>query len=132
MCIRDSPGCVNTTGSTTFWRDTSIGVSVPTKNYNWKFGDPGSNALDSSQANPTIHTYPSENDYTVKLFVEDNFGCKGDTAMLVSIKIKPDIYFNALSNICENASPVSFASKVGCNNLSMVAGSGVFKGDRCV
>ncbi len=117
--------CIDTSGIANF----SYNGPLPINSFKWKFGEPSTGALDSSSIDPTTHKYAVEGDYTVKLNVVNGAGCPGDTSKVVTIKILPNIYFNALSNRCENTASFSLNSFAGCYNQTKVLGSGIFKGD---
>ncbi|MCX6209920.1 MAG: PKD domain-containing protein [Bacteroidetes bacterium] len=120
--------CIDTSGRADFWYD-STGGGVPIKTYKWYFGDPASNAADSSSLNPTFHIYPKENIYTVKLYVVDTSGCKGDTTTTVNIHILPHILFKPFATgICANGSPINIKDSALCLNKQRVQGYGKFKG----
>jgi gliding motility-associated-like protein len=122
--------CLDTTGKADFWYDSIASPGTPIKTYRWFFGDPASGPLDSSNANPTSHVYPRENNYTVKLFVEDLSGCKGDTTITIPLNITPNVRFNSpTSEYCANdASIYSLANLASCLNFNKVQGTGVFSG----
>ena len=117
--------CIDTSGVANFSYNGPPGVT----SFKWKFGEPSSGALDSSAVDPTTHQYATEGIYAVKLSVLNSTGCAGDTTKNVEIKVNPNIFFNSLTNLCENAASTSFASKAGCFNSGRVGGYGKFIGN---
>jgi len=88
-------GTVNFTDSTTF--------NDPVASYNWSFGDGGT----SSQQNP-VHQYTAPGNYTVRLIVQTQIGCRDTLTKPNIIKVvqRPLIDIGGDSIICINSSLV--------------------------
>lgn len=93
-----------------------------TLSYVWDFGD---GSPTSTLLNPS-HNYTTEGTYTVTLTVSTNNGCIGDVDGPVTVGIKPQLTYPALTPQCQNiTAPVSIGTAVVTNGIT---GTGVYSG----
>jgi len=77
----------------TVFTDVSIVGDYPIANWNWEFGDGGT----SGNQNPT-HQFPLPNNYTVRLALEDSYGCTDTVEQDVEIYPLPQADFTPIDD----------------------------------
>jgi len=73
----------------------------PLLSYEWNFGDGQSSTI----TNP-IHTYTSEGFYTIKLSIQDQYGCKDSTSKINYINIKNPVAQFSMSDSVSTCPPL--------------------------
>ena len=114
-------GCLPTNGQAVFINASTISDGQ-TLSYLWDFGD---GTATSTLLNPS-HNYTAEGTYTASLTVTTNNGCVSDVDGPVTVGIKPQLNFPALTPQCQNiTTPISIATAVVTNGIT---GTGVYSG----
>ncbi|MGV3528777.1 MAG: PKD domain-containing protein [Flavisolibacter sp.] len=100
------------------------------------YWDDGGNAADKSNiTNPQSggtysHTYsvfatPATKQYTIRMVVQSGATCSATTTDVITLKSAPDVFFNALPEVCADA-PAFLLS--GAGEVNGAVGTGVFSG----
>jgi gliding motility-associated-like protein len=120
--------CLPASGLAQFAASATDLGGQPITSYSWNFGDNYASAANniSSLQNPS-HTYTVAGSYTVKLNVETNTGCTGDTSVVISMNVRASMTYPALSSICMNAGVIKVDS-ARVTNINAVQGAGYYSG----
>ena len=117
-------GCLPTDGIVKFVSKASASDGSLITVHTWNFGDPASNAANTSTLADPAHKY-SFGDYTITYAVTTEHGCRKDTSVNATFSVKPVMSFPSLTGACENVPAFSIAKAVVQNG---VPGTGVYKG----
>ena len=121
-------GCLPANGIVKFTDTTKISDGQTIQSCGWTFGDPN-----ATVGNPNTASIcsPSHNfnygTYTIYHTVTSSLGCVTDTTFTANFSVSPDLFFNAISPVCENLTTYSI-SNAGSNNLIAAPGTGVYQG----
>jgi gliding motility-associated-like protein len=119
-------GCLPVNGVVQFNSTASASDGQAISTHLWNFGDPnatGANPNTAAVPNPS-HTY-TYGTYTINYQVMTVNGCVKDTSVTTTFNVKPQLYFNPLTAVCEN-SPAFTIANAGVTNA--VPGTGVYAG----
>lgn len=79
--------------------DSSLIASGNITNWEWRFGD--GNTITRTNNTPFYHRYATPGNYTIRLVVNSNNGCKSDTAYrTLNVFVSPVAKFGYSGNIC--------------------------------
>jgi PKD repeat protein len=107
--------------SPTQFHDMSTTSSGVINQWQWKFGDGGSDTVQ----NP-LHTYSSSGIFNVTLIVTNSFGCSDSITLPVTINVPPVAKFSYYNTYCP-AGRVSFFDQSTANNTSIVSWYWIFE-----
>jgi len=85
-------------GDPTYFTDHSVIADTAMGSWYWNFGVP-SLVLDTSTLQNPHYIYPAVGDYTVRLIVQDYFGCLDTVDSTVTVSVTPLSSFNLVDNI---------------------------------
>ena len=107
-------------GSPTHFKDLSFSKSGSNiTKWNWDFNDPSTGLLNTSIAQNPTHQFTDEGNFNVKLKIEDEFGCKGDTSFNLHLCSKPLPNFEILDTCKRNPAVMK--------DLTVTKGCGIIK-----
>ncbi len=121
-------GCLPSNGIVNFVDTSKMPDGQTVANCNWTFGDPNATIPNPNSSNicSPSHTY-QYGTYTIYHSVTSNLGCISDSTFTATFNISPDLYYNAIPDVCETSTSHSVAN-AGSNNLTAAPGSGVYNG----
>lgn len=88
--------CVNNQTQFNFIGDTTVHIN----SYQWNFGDPASNALNTSTASQALHNFNIAASYPVKLVVTNSIGCVDSITKTIAVGISPNLNAGADFSVC--------------------------------
>ncbi len=121
-------GCLPANGNVQFTDTTKLPDGQTIQSCGWTFGDPNAT---TSNPNTASVCSPSHNfnygTYIIYHTVTSSLGCVTDTTFTANFSVSPDLFYNAITPVCENLTTYSVAN-AGSNNLAAAPGSGVYQG----
>lgn len=122
----DANGCIASDGKVRFMAAATVSDGQAISAWLWNFGDAAATPANPNTASgkDTLHVYRSGS-FLVKLTAQTVNGCKKDTVMMLTFKLRPALAFAALDSVCQSSAPVSVAKGSVTNGL---AGTAIYKG----
>lgn len=110
-------GCLPPDGRVQF-TGTSVSPDNQPMTYLWNFGDPNATSTNpnTSTLKDPFHDF-KEGTYSIKLTVSNDHGCSRDTTVTTQMNLKPVVAFDPLTELCQNAAPVTISQARVTNGL---------------